>query len=298
MPIVFDPFSGDLTVQLLRKPPLNTNYFDPFKGTVEINKIKGTTLDPDAQAFLTAAGIISPTIINSINQLVIDLKNAGIWTKCLAIYPIVGGTAFSHKFNLKDPQDLDSSFRINFVGFWVHNNLGALPDGTTAYGNTFLTPSISLTQDNTHLSYYSNTNTTGNGIDIGCLNTNPNRFDIHLNFSGTCITDQYNFMTARITAPISDTLGFVISSRSASNILKLFKNGLQIGPTQNGASNPISNMSAPLFIGATNYIPLSPSAASESDRRCAYCSIGQGLTDTDCANYNTIVQTFETSLGR
>jgi len=55
--------------------------------------------DPDAQAFITAASITDPTQQSAINQLVVDLKGYNIWTKFKAIYPIVGGSASSHKWN-------------------------------------------------------------------------------------------------------------------------------------------------------------------------------------------------------
>ena len=68
-------------------------------------------IDTDAQAFITATGITDNTQKNSINQLVLDLKSYGVWSKIKAIYPFVGGTATTHKFNLKDPRDLDAAYR-------------------------------------------------------------------------------------------------------------------------------------------------------------------------------------------
>ena len=64
----------------------------------------GPSLDPDAQAFLTAAAITDPTISGAINTLVVQMKADNIWTKMKAIYPLVGGTDNTHKWNLKIPQ--------------------------------------------------------------------------------------------------------------------------------------------------------------------------------------------------
>jgi hypothetical protein len=36
----------------------------------------------------------------------------GIWRKTHAIYPLLGGTASAHKFNLKDPRDLNAAYRL------------------------------------------------------------------------------------------------------------------------------------------------------------------------------------------
>ena len=92
-----------------------------------------SSFDPDAQAFITAAAITDPTQQAAINTLVLDLKGYSIWSKFKAIYPIVGGTASSHKYNLKDPRDLDAAFRLTFATGWTHSANGMLPNGTTAF---------------------------------------------------------------------------------------------------------------------------------------------------------------------
>ena len=96
------------------------------------------SVDPDAQAFITAASITDPTQQSAINQLVVDLKGYGVWTKMKALYPFVGGTAAQHKWNLKDPRDLDAAFRLTFTNAWTHASTGMTPNGTSAFANTFL----------------------------------------------------------------------------------------------------------------------------------------------------------------
>ena len=98
----------------------------------------GAAIDTDAQAFITAAGIINATQQSAVNQLVLDLKSANIWTKIKAAYPMVGGTATSCKFNLKDARDLDAAYRLVFSGGGTFSSNGYLPNGTNAYANTFL----------------------------------------------------------------------------------------------------------------------------------------------------------------
>ena len=69
-------------------------------------------VDADAQAFITAAGITDSTQQSAIDTLVKQLKGYGIWSKMKAVYPFVGGTATTHKYNLKDPRDLNAAFRL------------------------------------------------------------------------------------------------------------------------------------------------------------------------------------------
>ncbi len=123
-------------------------------------------IDTDAQAFITATNITDSTQQSAINTLVLDLKSANIWSKMKAIYPFVGGTASSHKFNLKDPRDLDVAFRLQFYGGGTHSSNGYQPDGTTAYATTYYKPSGNFTP---FLGYYSvtNGNTGTDQIDMG-----------------------------------------------------------------------------------------------------------------------------------
>jgi hypothetical protein len=75
------------------------------------NQSNQVSFDTDAQSFITAASLTDTTQTNAVNDLVLDLKAAGLWTKISTLYPMVGGNATSHKFNLKDPRDLDAAYR-------------------------------------------------------------------------------------------------------------------------------------------------------------------------------------------
>ena len=97
--------------------------------------------DPDAGAFINVTGIGGIQAV-AINNLVNELKTAGLWNGLLAIYPMVGGTAYTHKFNLKNPQDTNAAYRLSFAGGWTHNSSGAKPDGVSGtYADTFFIPS-------------------------------------------------------------------------------------------------------------------------------------------------------------
>jgi hypothetical protein len=98
----------------------------------------GSSVDPDAQAFITAANITNPTQQSAINTLVVGLKTDGLWTKMMAIYPFVGGTATSHKYNLKDPRDLDVAYRLTFGGGWDHSSYGIGGNGANTYADTYI----------------------------------------------------------------------------------------------------------------------------------------------------------------
>lgn len=250
----------------------------------------GPSYDPDAQAFFTASGLTGTTNLNAINQLVVDLKAYGIWTKMKAIYPFIGGTAALHKWNLKNPQDTNAAFRLVFSGGWTHSSTGALPNGTNGYANTFLSPSSTLSLTSTHLSYYSRTNVNLTQIEIGSQ-------------SGTAYTIieartsniSYFLVNTNTIGGAADTnsSAFYIANRTAVNVNNGFRNNIKIANFSfNADSLPLNN----IYVGALNNIGGIPQFYSTKE--CAFSSIGDGLTDTEAANFYTAVQTFNTTLGR
>jgi len=256
-------------------------------------------LDPDAEAFIIAAGITNATQITAVNQLVLDVKAYGLWNKIMALYPFVGGTAFSHKFNLKNPVDTDLGFRIIFNGGWTHSSTGILPNGITAWGDTKFRPNNFYTNwnpadhlDDIHIAYYSRTNAIS-GADMGGANTSYARgvyimpsyaVNQYINVYGT---------GSIVTTSISPTTGFIMLKRDNSlTTIKSGRNGTSVSNAQNVDNfgiYPIALSAIARFNDTRTFF---------STRELALASIGWGLTDTEEANFNTAVQAFQTTLGR
>lgn len=252
----------------------------------------GITYDADTQAFLTATGITDLSISNTVNNLVLGLKSNGIWTKMKAIYPFVGGTAFTHKFNLKDPRDLDVAFRLTYSGTLTHSSNGVVSDGTTGYMNTYFIPSNHLTTNSGSWSFYSRTNISENKYDLGTTGNSPTaynaiimRFAVNNNFYSAFDNSYGNRVF------VSDSLGLGIVSRHTTDRVKGFKNGSKI--IDNSSVGFLSNF--PFFILAENN---AGSAGNISTKQCAFVHFSDGLDETDCANLYTLVQAFQTALGR
>jgi hypothetical protein len=248
----------------------------------------------ETNAFLFSTQITDATIQTATNTLVSDLKTANIWTKMKAVYPMVGGTATTHKFNLVNAQDTDAAFRLTFAGGITHSSTGITGNGTNGYANTQFNPSVSSTLNNTHISFYSRTNNDTTAIDVGNSNGSGGQWLMALRFTGVgTISDQYNSTTGRITTAQSDSRGLFIGTRTTSAIHKAFKNGIQIGSTNTGASGSFQNLNITLLAQNQNNIPL-----SYSTRECAFASIGDGLTDAEALALYNATQTFQTTLGR
>lgn len=277
--------------------PYNTNLF--------LNSTGGSAFDPDAQAFITASGITDPTQQTAINSLVLGLKSNGLWTKMNAIYPFVGGTSSTHKWNLKDPRDLDAAYRLVFSGGWTHSSTGAKPNGVNAYANTYLIPSAVLNYAS--LSYYSRTNTaeigTGdsNGIVVGVRSDNTtvnNALNLRIKSNPTNNNDFFYSRTGSaantsVRVVNSNGLGLFSGALDASTS-KIYRNGVNLTGTVTTFVRNTPNLS--IYIGALNNKGFGGSEYSLKES--AFAHIGDTLDATEMANLYTVVQAFQTTLGR
>lgn len=257
-------------------------------------------LDADAENFIYAASIADSTQQSAVNQLVLDLKSYGLWSKMLAIYPMVGGTANTHKYNLKDPRDLDAAFRLTFSAGWTHSSNGALPNGSSAWAESYLNGSTELSATSTHLSLYSRTNAPlQNRYDMGNIVTSPAVLGTHLGIGWVKSVTNSTFRTRLASETPSDantvpnTTGFFIGNRapSSSNITN-YRNGSLVESYTSTAS---SHLNQTIVIGA---IRSNNSITQYSNKEFAFMSIGDGLTSTEVSNFYTAVQAFQTTLGR
>jgi hypothetical protein len=270
----------------------------------------GGGIDADAQAFITAAGITDPTQQSAIDTLVTDLKNYGIWSQMFAIYPFVGGTASTHKWNLKDPRDLDAAFRLVFFGGLTHSSTGILPNGSTGYADTFFVPSTNInTTDYGSLGVYSRTNLIDatQQVDMSCatlVSPNGGEFGILIGFSTTdtqaaftCEFPQASTFTYRRAAktPTVNTTGFWAGSQN-NTTMHFQRNGASLSPTLDAklANRVVPNNKLVIFAQRFQASTLRRFAK----RQLAFSFIGKQLTATQLSNYYTAVQAFQTTLGR
>jgi hypothetical protein len=254
------------------------------------------SVDTDALAFITAASITDTTQKNAVNQLVLDLKSYGLWTKMKAIYPFIGGTASSHKFNLKDPRDLDAAFRLQFNGGGTHSANGYAGNATNAWANTFMNAQSVLTNSNLHVSFYSRTAQSSqdysNEIAVNGTYSSSNWLSLRTNNKTGGFNSYFVAGSDSVSASVSNTSsGFFIGSETASNLRKLYQNGSVTATNTTSDTNSLPSLQITLLgssINSNNY----------SGNQSAFASIGDGLTDTEAANLYTAIQAYQTTLGR
>ena len=250
--------------------------------------------DPDAQAFITAAGITDNTQKTAINTLVLSLKANSIWTKMRAIYPFVGGTATTHKFNLKNPADTNAAFRLVFFGGWTHTTNGVQGNGTNTYADTFFIPSTQYSViDNAALSVYSRTNIVQGACEIGCFNGSNSALQINVATTAFPPQQTGTYMNNVTESKFADTdsRGFYIASRTGTTVTMFENSTLKVTQTTTALARP----NVKIYVGAQNN---AGAANIPSSKQLAFASIGDALTNTEAANFYTAVQAFQTSLGR
>lgn len=256
--------------------------------------------DVDALAFINSTGITNSIIKGAINEMVIALKNNSLWTLFNAIYPFVGGTATTHKYNLKNPLDINSAFRLSFAATGVtHDSNGVTFDGITGFANTFLTPSVTLILNDESMCLYSRTSgasPTANETDMGAAVSTTQRDTMNIRNSVDTSGIVLNSTTAGSgTSSFTNTdgRGLFHGSRISSTNLQMYKNGVSqntASTTNNGTRSNIA-----IYIGGRN---VANTLSFPVSRNYAFCGIGKGFNSTQAALLYQIVQEFQTRLGR
>lgn len=253
--------------------------------------------DADVQAFLTATGITDTTIVNSLCTLVSNAKINGWWNVCDAIYPFVGGTATTHKFNLKNPADTNAAFRLLFTGGVIHDANGITGNGVNASANTFLTQNL-LSVNSTHISTYSRTNVQEVSIDIGCAGNIVSSAVSGLHhsprFTGLGAFYRHN-LNGTPAAANTDSRGWYLSTRQGATLSKMFKNGTQIITSALPVLNPTPVADSIKILSMENSVLVNQ---FYSTRNIAFATIGAAVSDALAAQMYLDIQQFQTDLGR
>ena len=100
---------------------------------------RGGGVDPDAAAFLAAAGITGATETAAVNTLVTDLKSDGLWSKMKALYPFVT----DNRNLLGYTEDFGNAY-------WTKNNATVTTNTTTAPNGTTTADTITPTTSNSY----------------------------------------------------------------------------------------------------------------------------------------------------
>ena len=233
--------------------------------------------DIDAYNFVNATNIYDDLQVLAINTLVVGLKANNLWTKMRVIYPFVGGTATTHKYNLVNP----STSQIQFFGAWTQNSDGARSTvRPTAYANTGFIPSSNNLNSNTgmHMAYYMR-NASGDAY-------------------GTILSANVSYMRDKYSGQFSQVFGgttiarasepatmFGLASKQAAGASNLF--GQVNGVLTNAYTDSTFTIDSSQFV-------INPDVIATAQ----FVSIGEGLTQAEGTTLYNLVQAYQTTLGR
>jgi hypothetical protein len=257
----------------------------------------GGGFDPDAQAFFdrvtAAGGTLTTTEKNATNQLVLDMKTAGIWSAMKAVYPMVGASAAACAQNLKS-----ASFTVSFASGITYSSSGILGNGTSGYGDTGFNVNTSpIDKNSVHCSVYQINNVIEAKSTIGATTAaGANGLGIFTRYqsgTGDFYGQAYNPSVLGIISN-TDSRGFFIATRTTSTTAKQYKT---IGGTTTSATNTTtttSGVNGNFYLLGNGFTTIFNYSAAQIN----FCSIGDGLTDTQASDFYTAVQAFQTTLSR
>jgi hypothetical protein len=241
----------------------------------------GGGFDPDAQAFFdrvtTAGGTLTTTEKNATNQLVLDMKSAGIWSSMKAVYPMVGASAAACAQNLKS-----SSFTGTFLGGWTFASTGIKGNGTNAYMSTALNM---LTQQpsSANIGVYVRVGHTGaSAYPIAWHAVSSPTFNY---LGGVRWDDSYLGTSTTLIQNSATYTGFF--QRSAS-----------VGVNNRRRNNTSQGTNTASYTAANDTILLGVNDSNTSNAEFSLFCIGDYITTTQQDNFYTAVQSFQTTLSR
>jgi hypothetical protein len=226
---------------------------------------------------------------------VTGLKTYNIWNKLKAIYPFVGGTAGKHKYNLKDPRDLNSAFRLSFINV-QHSSNGIVQTDQNGYANTFLSPLAEFTLSSASFGM----NCKADGVSTNGLNMYVFDSGESTGIMALITADDINQSNANIfdlsstSATQVSPVGFSLMSRESNNSVKLYHNGNLLASNLSATSTSIPSSYIYLMNGNVGNV----NQGTYTGRQYSFCTIGGGLTATEALNLSNLIQAFNTSLNR
>lgn len=260
-----------------------------------------TPLDNDAKSYIDSLKVNGASLTYSeelaINDFILDLKGLGsttnntdVWNSTEVMYPFIGGLAATHALNARNLGTFDATYQ----GTLTHDSSGVSGWGASNYIKTGYTPSTHGSLNNSHASFYSQTDNSAIQIAYGSRNTvTGDYFDGSTSGTNQWGSRMYS-LTALSTIGLSNSLGHFIATRPDINNHRVFIDGVLSNST-GAQTGGLSNYE--VFLGSVN-IDGSPFGSFPLLMTCSFFSLGTGLTDNQAQDYYDAVQKLQTAFGR
>ena len=245
--------------------------------------------DPDADAYLaavtTAGGTTDATIDAAVQTLFVDLKLAGLYSKLVAFYPLIGGIAASNRINANS----NTSYDLSLFGGWVHNTDGMISNRTNTYGDTQIIPATTLSATDNHTSVLFKDIGGGSGYD----GAGPAPY---------LIQSVKRALEAFNGSAIMSGLGSIPSFGKAFLInVKENNTSAFAGTNPNGAGYSIKSTKT----NAATTVPTNSWTVGKvngsgffSEAQYWFVTIGNGMSQPEASDLHDIINAFATAVGR
>jgi hypothetical protein len=242
--------------------------------------------DSDAAAFLAeviaSGGTVDATMSAATNTLFTDLKAEGLYSN-MYFYPMIGGVAASHAI-----EATLSGKDISWQGGMTHSASGATGNGTNSYGllSNFHRGTIGACGDSSY------------GVEIFSSPVEA-KYDMQMSFTdNNVLIGSYNGTTAYIrrnsgfkTASNTNLTGLYISTQTGTTGTgKLIRNGSVL---INTAQTDQCTTTGDSWLGKGG-----GGGGASSSRGYNFLFYRDYLTDAQAATFSTIINDFQTALGR
>ena len=248
--------------------------------------------DPDYQAVLdyaTTQGYSLPSEGQQTlqNQLVLDLKSAGVWSKLdsFGVFATDGNSDYA----LIDWVRLSTMTAVNAPTFTT--NQGYQGNGTSSYIDTLYNASIdsvNYIQESSSLSVYTYNTSSNGGYELGGLVTTPSTKlnQIATNRGGNI--DAFSNTAVVGTRPSNggNARGHFLATRNSLTTHSIYQNGTAVVLNESVASTSLANVNT--YILCRN---LNGAYNTGSNNTVSVFSIGGDLS-AEAADFNTAIQTY------
>lgn len=245
--------------------------------------------DRDVLAYVHAGSIQDSDEIQAVEKLTQEIKHKGVWSKLARIYPISPTSLSAASICLKTRKT------ITWVNGPTHSSTGVTFDGSTQYGDTNFTPSEEpelMPLYDGHVSVYNQTAILDNDTEtfIGAINSAGNA-GIIIQSEFDLSVQSYMFHDTFIDFfPFVSYGNYIASMRSATDH-ELYQGGFSVATASDTADG--TAFDASIWLGMTNGIVSYPGAY-----KCAFATIGRGLTDQEQFDLNFAIERYQQDLGR
>ncbi len=266
-----------------------------------------TAGDSDVSAWRAAVGAaggsVSSTTYQAVSKAVRDLKGTGLWAKIYMLDLCCGADLTSSLVRQKVPLGIARGYtNTNFVAGDYTEATGRAGDGSTKYLDTLIDASV-LGYSTSSLMLWAYTRT-------AIVGTGTTRMSIGAGATAGTVLGWVNtgseeaVAIARVSTATelagrvgTSTTGFLGGGTNGSRVATFYKNGSATGSTATETGSGFNN--ATFFVHASNNSTTGTKTPGQYNTRTISSSlITEGLSATEASTLYTIINTFETALGR